>query len=251
MASFWSTLAEARPLPLQARRYLALFLPRWATDCLKRADPQLAASDRPLALWERQKGAMRLVAVDNRAAMVGLRTEQSLTDARALVPNLDVREINRPYLEQVFADFADWHSNASPIVSVLTDVAAFGDLVLDITGVSHLFGGEAKMLKTLTGRLEALGFTVAGAIAPSVGGAWALAHFSPGRIVEDDSAAALAPLPVSALRLEESQVTGLVQMGLKRIGQLHGRDRKALQARFGASLISRIDQAMGQIEERV
>jgi protein ImuB len=230
---------------------LALYLPNWATDCLKRADPQLAASDRPLALWERQKGAMRLVAVDNRAASVGLRTEQSLTDARALVPNLDVREIDRPYLEQVFADFADWHSNASPIVSVLTDAAAFGDLVLDITGVSHLFGGEAKMLKTLTGRLEVLGFTVAGAIAPSVGGAWALAHFDPGRIVESDIAEALAQLPVSALRLDESQVTGLVQMGLKRIGQLHGRDRKALQARFGAALITRIDQAMGRLEERV
>jgi hypothetical protein len=55
-----------RLFPLRAaRRYLALSLPRWATDCLRRADPALAgALDRPLVLWERQKGAMRLVAVD-------------------------------------------------------------------------------------------------------------------------------------------------------------------------------------------
>jgi protein ImuB len=40
-------------------------------------------------------------------------------------------------------------------------------------------------------------------------------------------------------------------MGLKRVGQLYGRDRKALQARFGASLITRLDQALGYLEERV
>ena len=62
------------------------------------------------------------------------------------MPALDVREIDHPALEHVFADFADWHSNASPIVAVLTDMTAYGDLILDVTGVSHLFGGEVAML---------------------------------------------------------------------------------------------------------
>ena len=195
---------------------------------------------------------MRLVAVDARAAAAGLAPEQSLTDARALVTNLEVEEIDRPAIEQIFADFADWHSNASPIVSVLTDRAPYGDLILDITGVAHLFGGEEKMLATLTGRLTALGFTVQGGIAGSVGAAWALAHFSPGSVVADNELeAALQQLPVAALRITEAQVVGLMQMGLKRVGQLYGRDRKALQARFGAMLLTRLDQALGAIEERV
>lgn len=211
----------------------------------------LAASVRPLALWEKQKGGMRLVALDAVAEAARLTPGQNLSDARALVPNLEVREIDRAYVEQVFADFADWHSNASPIVAVMTDVATYGDLVLDITGVQHLFGGEDKLLRMLVGRLRALGFTVSGAIADTVGAAWALAHFAPRIIAADQLETVLAELPVVALRLEPSQVAGLNQMGLKRIGQLYGRDRKGLQARFGSSLLLRLDQALGRIEERI
>src|SRR5690606_22401116 len=155
---------------------------------------------------------------DARAAAAGLVPGQNLSDARTLLPGLEAREIDRAFTRQVFADFADWHSNASPIVAVLSDAAPWGDLCLDITGVSHLFGGEQPMLARLTGRLEALGFTVGGAIAPTIGAAWAGARHVPGSVVETDVAAVLAGLPVAALRLEDAQVEGLGQMGLKRIG---------------------------------
>src|SRR5438552_7537244 len=88
---------------IPARRHMALYLPRWATDCLKRADPALGALTVPFALYERQKGAMRLVALDERASAAGLFVEQSLTDARALCPTLQAREIDRQYVEAVFA----------------------------------------------------------------------------------------------------------------------------------------------------
>lgn len=195
---------------------------------------------------------MRLAAVDALAARAGLAAGQNLSDARALVPDLEAREIDRALLEHRFADFADWHSYASPIVSVLADQAPYGDLCLDIAGVAHLFGGEEKLLETVTGRLAALGVSVMGAIAPSVGAAWALAHFDQGRVLAGDGVeAALAPLPVAALRLSEAQVDGLGRMGLKRVGQLYGRDRKALSARFGPSLLQRLDQALGHVEERL
>ena len=193
---------------------------------------------------------MRLVELDARAEMAGLFATQSLADARALVPGLAVREIDRSAIAARFADFADWHSNASPLVAVLPDIAAYGDLVLDITGVTHLFGGEAAMLEKLTGRLENLGFAVTGGIADSIGAAWAMAHFAPGRIVSSDAAAALAPLPVAALRLAEPVIDGLMQMGLKRVGDLYGRNRPALAARFGAGLLLRLDQALGHVEEK-
>ena len=117
----------------------------------------------------------------------GLSPDQNLSDARALVPDLEVREIDHAFLEQVFADFADWHSNASPIVSVLTDQAA-----LRRSLPRHHRGrpsvrrrGEACSQRSPAG-CEALGFTVMGAIAPSVGAAWALAHFDPGRVLGGD-----------------------------------------------------------------
>ena len=132
-------------LPVSDRRYLALTLPRWATDCLRRADPTLASLTRPLVLWEKQKGAMRIVALDLAASAAGLFIGQSLSDARAICPILEAREIDQQAVTQLFCDFADWHSNASPLVGLMTDRTPYGDLVLDITGVTHLFGGEPSV----------------------------------------------------------------------------------------------------------
>jgi protein ImuB len=200
------------------RRHLVLSLPNWATDCLKRAEPRL---NRPIALWEKQKNAMRVVAIDGLALRRGLSVGQNLSDARAQVPDLEAREIDQAHVAHLFAEFADWHSNASPLVAVMTDHSPYGDLCLDITGVAHLFGGEQPMLDFLTGRLRRLGFSVAGAIADTIGGAWGLAHFAPGRIVSaEELAAALAPLPIAALRLDETQIAGLSSLGLKHVGQL-------------------------------
>ena len=226
-----------------------LFLPHWPTDYLKRRDPALKA---PLVLHEPVKGGLRLAAVDAEAMRLGLSAGQNLADARAMVPGLTVREMDRPLLEAAFADFADWHSNASPIVAVMNEAGGFGDLVLDITGVAHLFGGERPMLRLLLTRLRDLGYTVAGAVAPTIGAAWGISHFARSQVVEAaDLETILDALPVAALRLDQVQIAGLMQMGLKTIGQLRPRPRKPLQARFGASLLARLDQAYGMVEERM
>lgn len=227
-----------------------LYLPHWPTDYLKRADPTL--SDKPLALYERIKGGLRLAALDPHTMREGLRIGQNLADARAIWPGLVVQEINRPLLRDAFETFADWHSNASPMVAVLQDANEFGDLVLDITGVSHLFGGEAPMLRLLLKRLRDLGYTVAGAIAPTIGAAWGVSHFARSQVVEPDALDGIVDaLPIAALRLPEHQVATLTQMGLTRIGEMRQRSRKQLQARFGAGLLLRLDQAYGHVEERM
>ncbi|MEO6014312.1 MAG: DNA polymerase Y family protein [Devosia sp.] len=244
------------PSPIQTellpqRRYLALYLPLWATDCLKRRDPTLAQSKLPLGLWEKQKGAMRLVALDETAIRHGLSLGQTVSDARAQLPELEVREIDQELTQALFADFADWHSYASPLVVALTDMAPYGDLVLDITGVTHLFSGEEQMLATVTARLKQLGFTAIGAIASTIGAAWALVHSGRSEIVSASLAEALANLPVASLRLADHQIARLTQTGFKTIGQLYSRDRKSLQSRFGDSLLLRLDQALGRLEEPI
>lgn len=195
---------------------------------------------------------MRLAALDQQATREGLRLGQALADARALLPGLTVLEYDPTLLTAAFAEFADWHSNASPLVGIITDRMPFGDLVLDITGVAHLFAGEAPMLRTLLARLRALGYTVRGAIASTIGAAWAVSHFARSQVVPDHALIdTLDPLPVAALRLDDIQISLLSQMGLDTIGALRLRPRKPLLARFGASLVIRLDQAYGEIEERM
>ncbi|MDP2779472.1 DNA polymerase Y family protein [Devosia sp.] len=249
MVSSSATRPTAPCSLLPTRRFLALFLPHWPTDDLQRREPGLSG---PLVLYERIKGGLRLAAMNPQAAQAGLRLGQNLADARAMLPEMTAREIDRPLLTAAFADFADWHSNASPLVAVLGDVSAFGDLVLDITGVAHLFGGEHAMLRTLLARLRALGYSVAGAIAPTIGAAWAVSHFARSQVVADtDLAQVLDALPVGALRLTPEQIAGLTQMGLTTLAPLRPRERKPLQARFGLSLLTRLDQAYGMLEERL
>lgn len=246
-------LQQSLPSPARKagaeRRFLSLFLPNWPTDYLKRREPELTA---PIALYEKIKGGLRLAAIDAQAFKEGLRVGQSVADARALVPKLTVKELDRALLETAFADFADWHSNASPLVAALTETAPYGDLMLDITGVSHLFGGEEAMLDMLLDRLQLLNYTVSGAIAPTIGAAWAASRFAQNQVVTSKAMTALLDgLPLAGLRLDAKQIAALTQMGLTTIGQLRSRPRKPMQARFGASFLIRLDQTYGQIEERM
>ncbi len=61
--------------------------------------------------------------------------------------------------------------------------------------------------------------------------------------------AALAPLPVAALRLEPALVEELARLGLRLVGDLAGQPRAALGRRFGKGLVLRLDQALGSAAE--
>jgi protein ImuB len=100
-------------------------------------------------------------------------------------------------------------------------------------------------------------------VAGTVGAAWALARFGPparpGRVVPAEATrAALADLPVEALRLAEPTLVLLKRLGLRRIGALYVLPRAALARRFqGAAkageaalqVVRRLDQALGETAE--
>ena len=125
-------------------------------------------------------------------------------------------------------------------------------LWLDISGCGHLFGGEDALLNDLQAYLDRLGYANRMAVADTPGVAWAVARFSGERrahVKPDDQLKALAPLPVAALRLAPATVEGLHRMGLRTIGELRGVARAPLAARFGAGVLDRLDQALGQRPE--
>ncbi|KAF0676512.1 Y-family DNA polymerase [Profundibacterium mesophilum] len=59
------------------------------------------------------------------------------------------------------------------------------------------------------------------------------------------TAAAIAALPVAALRLDPETVSALSRLGLRRVRDLSAQPRGALARRFGHALIRRLDQALG------
>lgn len=191
---------------------------------------------------------MRLIALNAPAFRLGLTRGQALAEARAIYPLLDAMEIDSGADARLLGEIADWADRYTPLVA--TDGA--DGLMLDITGSAHLFGGEAAMVADLLARLEAQGFAASATIADTPGAASAAARFTDLMVVEPGGAmAVLKPLPLLALRLPYETVAMLERVGLKRIGQLIGAPRAPLAARFGASLIQRLDQALGLEEEAI
>ena len=226
-------------------RWLALWLPRLATDRLRRANA--APSDgRPVALYAKSGNAFALTAVDPRASEAGLSEGMALADARAMQPDLaayvDDLSANSALLDAI----ADWCERFTPIV-VLDPPAG---LFLDISGCAHLFDGETALLKEVKTLLHAQGFAACVAIAPNPAAAWAFARFADVPIVDENALLdALAPLPIAALRLTTAAAALLRRLGLTTIGQIAHAPRAPFAARAGQHAMQRLDQALGRTRE--
>jgi protein ImuB len=189
----------------------------------------------------------RLYAVDEAAAALGLFAGQKATDAMALVPELVAADADPHGDLAALEALVLWCVRYSPAVALDPP----DGLLLDVTGVAHLWGGEQAMLDDLLERLALQGIPARGAIAGSAGAAWALARGGEGREVAPPGAEAerLALLAVTTLRLEPQTAAQLVRLGIARIGQLAALPRDQLARRFGQQALDRLDQALAGAEE--
>ena len=143
-------------------------------------------------------------------------------------------------------NIAGWCDRFTPLVAL---DAPYG-LYLDITGAAHLFGGEAAMLKTVTGLIGGQGFTVRGAIAGTSLAAHALAQYAPGVIVPPGGEArAVAPLPIAALDCGDKALRALRHAGLKTVGAVAERLSSELSERMGKSFVTRLRILQGAEEQ--
>jgi protein ImuB len=230
-------------------RILCVWSPTWAIANWRRRNPSASSDEAraPFALIASDRGARRLSAIDETAAALGLFVGQKATDAAALVPELVTADAD-PAADQVALEaLCDWCARFSPAVALDRPDGLF----LDITGVDHLWGGEAAMADDLAARLAANAIPTRVAVANTPGGAWALAHFARDRTIAapDATMARLATLPIQALRLEDATAAQIARLGLVTIGRLAGTPRDQITRRFGAEVVQRLDQALGRTEE--
>jgi protein ImuB len=140
----------------------------------------------------------------------------------------------------------EWCDSYSPLVSQ----DGQDGVILDITGCSHLFGGENLLLINLQRRLQRMNIESHGAIADTRGAAWTLARYGDLFIVHgENTAAALDPLPIMALRLPAETVSELQRFGLATIAAVRNIPKQSLRVRFGAILLCRLDQVFQEAED--
>ena len=141
-------------------------MPYWSTERPnRRSGTPAPEADHPLVLWEAERGTERVARVNPAAAALGLSPGMRLADARARVPELDARPLAPAADGAALERLAAWCERYSPWVA--TD--GEDGIRLDVTGVAHLFGGEAALLADLEARLGGFGLTVRVALADTPG----------------------------------------------------------------------------------
>lgn len=234
---------------------MAIWLPRLAVDRWRQAEGcgrGQGADAEPYALIAETAHGLRIEAVNDTGLAAGARPGMAVADARAVCPALKVAPSD-PLGDLAFLErLAAWAHRWGPWAALDPP----DGLLVDISAVAHLFGGEEQLLAEVQTRFAAQGLAARAAIAPTAGAAWAIAHYGNGSLIltPQDSTEALAGLPVAALRLDGEVLLVLRRLGLKRIGDLAGVGRDALKRRFrhrspAANPLLRMDQLLGRAPE--
>ena len=220
-----------------SRRVLAVRLPLLAVERLRRADPDLHGQ--PLATWQAAGNRRVLVYVDAPHLFPG----QALADAQAIAPDLVLRPADPMVETDMLERLGWWALRFTPVVAL----DAPDGLLLDVTGCTDLFGGEAALLAEVEQRLGVVGYTARTALAGSADAAAALVRAGQHGVVvpRGRDLAALSALPVSALRLACDLAAGLARLGLHTVGDLLRQPRAPLARRFGRPLLDALDFATG------
>ncbi|MCO8144760.1 DNA polymerase Y family protein [Rhodovulum tesquicola] len=266
---------------MPARRILSLWFPRLAAERALRRWHGLPPG--PLAVVAETGGAQILASLNAEAEAAGLRRGQPLRDALAICSGLITRPADPPG-EAAFLDgLARWAGRFSPWVAaeppegLVLDITGCahlfggeegmidalrtdcGDLGLSLRAGLADTRGAAWALARFAG-VQAAPHRSGDAIAQEARATRARAAkravwqrrpdlpqgAPPPRIAPPgQTRAALAPLPLAALRLPPDMVEGLARLGLRQVGDVLGLPRAPLVRRFGRDLPRRIDQALG------
>lgn len=197
------------------------------------------AQEGPFALYHHARNTERIYALNKAAQKRGVTLGMGLSDARALCPILVAQAADIEADQRFLSALARVAQRFCPWVGF-----DGGDgLLLDVTGSTHLWGGEQGFIDTARAVFGDFGLSVKIGIAPTIGAASALARFREG--VCESPRAALQDLPIAALRLGEKDVTLLRRLGMRKIKDVWDMPRAALVRRVGPQVILRLDQALG------
>jgi protein ImuB len=224
------------------RRFVSIWFRHLAIDWFSRQQPEI--NKQPFVLRTPSRGRMIITGVNDLAAKAGIRNGMVLADARAVVPNLRYLDDKPDLPSRLLKKLAEWCIRFTPCVATNEP----DGLLLDVTGCSHLWGGDQNYINEITKKLNARGYSVRVSIADTIGAAWAVARYGKELVVESNRHVdALLSLPPECLRIEFDVIERLHKLGLHSISRFMNMPRSSLRKRFGALFLERIDQAMGHV----
>lgn len=240
-------------VPAPARQILCLWFPEWPIQRRLASRPELDHA--VLLLTESTSRGEFVRHVNPSGERRGITAGMPVSEARTLVRSRDRLACEPTHPEQDRQGLIELALQAEQFSFCvgLEETERPECLLLDVTGIVPLFGGEESLGRQIDEWAFARSLKGRIAIASTVGQAWAAAHVVAQQhrpsILSTGNRGALEAFPLIALRLSEATVSKLHRLGLETVSQLLALDRPALLRRFGEELLRRLDQFTGERPE--
>lgn len=231
----------------------------------------------PASLWESRERLLsapsrkepRLEAVSLRAEKLGVRAGQSMSEARALSADFELKFVSSETISSLLMTVVDVVQSFGTSVSMnhsagesFSPGAAQEDLFeprklapcvwIDVSGIAHLWGGEQALALEIRERVRLLGHTVRVAIAPGPELARAIALYGPERegglliVPRDKTREMVQMLPLTALPLAASELQYFAKLGIFEVSELARLPKASLSGRLGLRARSILDWLEGR-----
>lgn len=210
--------------------------------------------DAPIIIVKDVHGA-RIVKALNRAAFnLGIKRGLHLAQCRVISPEINVFDDDEDGDYQSLLKLAHWAMRYSPSCALYSSDPYYC-LLIDITGASHLFGGEKAVLDDIIKRFAKINIEVKAVCSNNVGASWGFAFYDKraksGLVLNGNINEQIDKLPIAALRIEIRTLEQLNALGLSHVGQLKKLPPKSLMRRFGAYLMRSLNRIYGIEDEAI
>ena len=233
----------AKDISRLSRRHLSVWCPRLALDIWRRReDPRLQG---PFAVTLRVGGAERIHRAGDRAQDAGVRDGESVTDARAVCPDLLCEPCDPVREASLLAAIRTWCDRFAPRVALEPP----DGLTLDVTGCAHLFGGERALAEAVRDGLAALHVAARIGVANTPLAARGFARHGREPITVTDPEAevsAIASLPIAALGVESEAERTLARLGLHTVADLSALSSSQLARRVSVRVPDALHRLRGE-----
>lgn len=228
-----------------SKRYVSLWFRYLLTDWLTLRRPEL--KNIPFVFAAPKRGRMIITAVNLLAEKQGITIGMAAADAKAITPELEVIDDIPGKAAKLLKGLGEWCIRYTPLIGIDTP----SGLMLDVSGCAHLWGGERAYLGNIIKVLKSKGYHVRGAMADTIGAAWAIARYGKIKAIigTGEHGEALLSLPPVALRIDPIITERLQKLGFYTIKSFIGLSRSALRRRFGDDFLLRLNQALGNENE--
>ena len=194
-------------------------------------------------------------AVNEFAARRGVKTQQTIAEARGRIAQLTVRVVSVARVQKSLETIAESISR----FGIRVAIDGLDTIWLDITGVAHLMGGEAVLLEDICSTIASFGHRVNACCAWGPFFSRALARYANRRTSSKKPVRLLASterleqylqwLPLTALPLTDKECQWFVKLGLFSCADLLKVESKALSTRLGQASVKILSLLHGEDNE--